>query len=66
MATQIEFTAQVYKVQTLTDNGIRVAFDLPETCSMQMAQLAECQRFGVLLKITAIPDIKEELPSYGL
>ena len=48
---QIEFVAAVYKVQTLVDNGIRVTLDLPETAIMQMAQLAECQRFGAVLNI---------------
>ena len=52
MATEaIEFIAAVYKVQTLVDGGVRVTLDLPETAIMQMAQLAECQRFGVLLEV---------------
>ena len=52
MATEaIEFIAAVYKVQTLVDGGVRVTLDLPETAIMQMAQLAECQRFGVVLNI---------------
>jgi len=61
MATEaIEFIAAVYKVQTLVDGGVRVTLDLPETAIMQMAQLAECQRFGVLLAITAIhADVEE-------
>ena len=49
----IEFTAQVYKVQTLVDNGIRVTLDLAETETVIMAKLAECQRFGAVLQITA-------------
>jgi hypothetical protein len=52
----IEFTAQVYKVQTLVDNGIRVTLDLPETETVTMARLAECQRFGVLLEVVCITD----------
>ena len=56
MSETIVFTAEVYKVQTLaTDGGVRVTLNLPETAIMQMAQLAECQRFGVPLEITAIP-----------
>lgn len=51
---KIEFSATVYKVQTLaTDQGIRVTLDLPETAIMQMAMLAECQRAGVYLQISA-------------
>ena len=54
MSDPIEFTAQVYKVQTLaTDQGIRVTLDLSETETLTMARLAECQRFGVLLRIVA-------------
>jgi len=57
MSDVIEFTAQVYKVQTLaTDQGIRVTLDLPETAIMQMAMLAECQRAGVYLSFVATSD----------
>jgi hypothetical protein len=48
----IEFVAVVYKVQTLVDNGIRVTLDLSEDSILQMAQLAECQRFGAVLKVS--------------
>lgn len=51
----IEFAAQVYKVQTLADNGIRVTLDLAEGETLTMAKLAECQRFGVGLAVTATP-----------
>lgn len=54
--TSIVFRATVSKVQTLTDNGIRVALDLSENDTMNMAQLAECQRFGVVLVVSATPD----------
>lgn len=47
----IEFVAVVYKVQTLVDNGIRVTLDLSEDSILQMAQLAECQRFGAILEV---------------
>jgi hypothetical protein len=53
MSDAIEFTAQVFKVQTLVDNGIRVTLDLPETETVTMAKLAECQRFGAILQINA-------------
>ena len=49
----IEFTGSVYKVQTLTDNGVRVTLDLPETAIPQMAMLAECQREGIVLNFKA-------------
>ena len=66
-APKIEFQAAVQKVQTLVDGGIRVTLDLPETATMQMAQLAECQRFGVVMQFFAIPaETKIENRNYGL
>jgi hypothetical protein len=47
--SKIAFTAEVYKVQTLIDHGIRVTLDLPEDAIPQMAMLAECQRQGIPL-----------------
>lgn len=61
MSDKITFPAIVYKVQTLIDNGVRVTLDLPESCIMQMAQLAECKRAGIALEFTAIPDIQETI-----
>ena len=57
MATEskIEFEAAVYKVQTLADGGIRVTLDLPEYATPQLKALADCQRAGVYLKVTAKP-----------
>lgn len=43
----VRFPAQIVKVQTLVDHGIRVTLDLPETCVIEMAQLAEFKRLGV-------------------
>ena len=60
MSDGITFAATVFKVQTLSDGGIRVAFDLPETATMQMAQLAECQRFGAVLEITCKTGIDQD------
>jgi len=45
----------VYKVQTLTDHGIRISLDLPETAVMQMAMFAECQRMQVALDVVCTP-----------
>lgn len=47
----IKFDAAVARVQTLADNGIRVTLDLPEGTVMQAAQLMECKRLGVYLKV---------------
>ena len=50
---EIEFDATVFKVQTLaTDQGVRVALDLPETAIMQMAMLAEAKRQGICLTVS--------------
>lgn len=51
MSSEIRFDAVVYKVQTLVDSGVRVTLDLNEGSTMQMAQLAECQRFGQVLNV---------------
>ena len=53
---EIRFQAAVYKVQTLTDNGIRVTLDLPETAIRAMAMLAECQLQGIPLEFSASVD----------
>ena len=47
------FHAEVQKVQTLADGGIRVTLDLPETEIAQMAMLAECKRMGMYLVFEA-------------
>ena len=49
----IVFDAQVYKVQTLVDGGLRVTLDLPETAIPQVAMLIECKREGIPLIIEA-------------
>lgn len=63
--TIIEFTAQVYKVQTLADNGIRVTLDLAEGETLTMARLAECQRFGVGLRMVATVEQRNDRPDTG-
>ena len=53
---QIEFQAEVIRVQTMESGAIRVTFDLPEHSIMQMAQLAECKRWGAVLTVVCTPD----------
>jgi hypothetical protein len=48
----IVFPATVYKVQTLEDDGLRVAFDLPESAILQAAWLMECKRSGIALTVS--------------
>jgi hypothetical protein len=50
---EIKFPAEINKVQTLADGGIRVTLDLPETEIPVMAMLAECKRQGIYLRFTA-------------
>jgi len=53
---KIVFTAIVYKVQTLADNGVRITLDLPEDAIPQMAMLAETKRAGIGLVFEAKSD----------
>lgn len=55
-ATIAQFPAEVYKVQTLVDGGIRISFDLPEDQIEAMARLAEAKRIGVNLRVTVEED----------
>ena len=66
MTDKITFEAEVYKVQTLSqDHGIRLTLDLPETAIPQMAMLAECQREGIPLKFEATLDKPENRETAG-
>jgi hypothetical protein len=58
---EIRFIAEVYKVQTLVDGGVRVTLDLPETAIPQMAMLAECQRDGIPLVFVATVEEEKDL-----
>jgi hypothetical protein len=57
--SDITFTAEVYKVQTLTDGGIRVTLNMSENETMVMAQLAECQRWGVVLEVVCKTEVEQ-------
>lgn len=46
----IKFAAQVAKVQSLADGGIRLTLDLPEDAIMQAAQLMECKRWAAVVE----------------
>jgi hypothetical protein len=50
--SDITFDATVYKVQTLVDQGLRVALDLPETAIVAAAQLMALKREGAILHVT--------------
>lgn len=53
MDKTIDFPAEIIKVQTMQDYGIRITLDMPETCVLQAAELMECIRNGVTLQIKA-------------
>ena len=55
-AEALTFPAQVVKVQTLTDSGLRLTLDMPESEIVAFAWLAQCKRAGVVLEITCKPD----------
>jgi hypothetical protein len=52
---KIKFTAQIIKVQTMQDGGIRLTVDLSEKDIKTMAQLAEWRTKGGVLDIIATP-----------
>ena len=54
----IKFVAEVKKVQTTTDGGIRLTLDLPEDGRVVMNDLARCQQNGVYLTIEAFSTIE--------
>jgi len=54
----IEFDAIVYKVQTLSDFGLRITLDLPETAIIAAAQMMTIKREKGILHILATADIQ--------
>jgi hypothetical protein len=49
----IAFQAEVAKVQTLVDGGIRLTLDMAESAVELMGVLARCQQEGIILEVTA-------------
>jgi len=49
----IDFRAEVAKVQTLVDGGVRLTLDMEESAVALMGVLAQCQQNGIILQITA-------------
>jgi hypothetical protein len=52
----IVFPAQVARVQTLADGGLRFTLDAPESAILQAAELMTCKRFGKVLTVTCRMD----------
>ena len=57
--------AQIAKVQTLVDGGIRVTLDYPETAIDIAAQLMELKRMGGLVEIIPVKqsENRNEIPT---
>lgn len=54
--SEVRFPAQVAKIQTLADGGLRFTFDAPESEAMAAAQLIEFKRWGIAGTLVFIPD----------
>ena len=54
MSEIIQFQAQVCKVQTMVDGGIRVTFDMPSDALEAMAKLAACSAVNAWLDISCV------------
>lgn len=51
----IRFSAQVSKVTTLVDGGIRITLDLPETDIETATKMMQVRQGGGVLEIAAVP-----------
>ena len=51
----IRFTAQVSKVQTLADGGIRLTFDISEKDIDTATKIMQAKQAGAALEVAAIP-----------
>ena len=56
MAELLTFSAEVVKVQTLTDHGLRLTLDLAEDEEAAAAKLMVYKRLGVVIKVTCVPE----------
>lgn len=54
MSELIQFQAQVCKVQTMVDGGIRVTLDMPNSALEAMAKLAACSAINAWLDISCV------------
>ena len=55
MSEPIALIAQISKVQTLADGGMRYTFDGPEDAVMQSAALMEMKRLGYAVRLVIEP-----------
>lgn len=52
--TPIRFTAQVVRVQTMADGGLRLILDLPETAIETATAMMQVKQAGAILEVAAI------------
>ena len=50
----IKFKAQVSKVQTLADGGIRITLDISENDIKQAGELMQVKQAGAILEVAAV------------
>lgn len=53
----IKFKAEIIKIQTVTDGGIRLTFDISETDIDIATKLMQVKQAGAILEIVAVPVI---------
>lgn len=63
MSEPVAVIAQITKVQTLADGGVRWTFDGPEDAVMESAALMEMKRLGFAVKLTIEPITREKEPA---
>ena len=51
----IKFSAQVAKVSTMADGGIRLILDLPETAIDTATKMMQAKQAGAILEVVALP-----------
>jgi len=57
----IRFTAQVARVQTMADGGLRVVLDFSEADIKQAGELMQAKKNGAVLEIAAVAVLSERI-----
>jgi hypothetical protein len=57
----IKFKAQIFKIQTLVDGGIRITLDMSEKDIRQAGELMQARQAGAILEVVAVPVIVNPL-----
>lgn len=59
MTETIRFSASISQVRTLSDGGIRLVLDLPETAIDTAAAMMQAKQAGAVLEIAAVAVVKQ-------